>query len=86
MLETTYGGFRHFLKEFFAYDNFREQMTSILCYLVGVIALCAFFRVISLFADIGLAGPNRSFLLPCTRYVCMYVSKHMGVLYPLLIF
>ena len=47
-----------FLKEFFAYDNFREQMTSILCYLVGVIVLCAFFRVICVVRGYRLGWPE----------------------------
>lgn len=46
MSETTIGHFRHFFERFFVYDNFREKITSMLCYLVGVIVLCAFFRVI----------------------------------------
>ena len=57
-LKLPYGGFRHFLKEFFAYDNFREQMTSILCYLVGVIVLCAFFRVICIVRGYRLGWPE----------------------------
>ena len=39
------GYFRHFLKEIFASDNYREKMTSALCYLIGVIVILCDFLV-----------------------------------------
>ena len=60
-----YCGFRHFLKNFIAYDNFREQMTSMLCYFMDVM----FFVRLSGNADIGLVNP-KGFSRSTRSYVC----------------
>ena len=58
MLETTLWWLQAFFERIFVYDNFREQMTSILCYFVGVIVLCAFFRVICIVRGYRLGWPE----------------------------
>ena len=79
MLEMTIGYFRHFLKEIFASDNFREKMTSALCYLIGVrVILCDFW------SGVYHVGPwegslNRTF--PVHTLLCLYVKSFLGILY-----
>ena len=73
--------FQAFFKEIFASDNFREKMTSALCYLIGVrVILCDFG---SGFYHIGPweGSLNRTF--PVHTLLCLYVRSFLGTLYPL---
>ena len=73
--------FQAFFKEIFASDNFREKMTSALCYLIGVrVILCDFW---SGFYHIGPweGSLNRTF--PVHTLLCLYVRSFLGILYPL---
>ena len=77
----TIGYFRHFLKEIFASDNFREKMTSALCYLIGVrVILCDFG------SGVYHVGPwegslNRTF--PVHTLLCLYVRSFLGDTIPI---
>ena len=65
-----------FFERFIVYNSFREKMTSMLCYLVGVIFMCVFSVWYKSFTDIGFAGPNRScfYYLAHVIVVCTLVS------------
>ena len=78
----TVSYFRHFLKGFYEYDSFREKMTSILCYLIGVIVILRdFFRCGLCLLDMD--GRSEDRIIPVRTLLCLYVRSFLGTLYPL---